>query len=147
MAKAFLFLLLAAAVAVFVIKWRAEAAGGEGFEAIRARVAPKLEVALAAKGLRLGDPVFMRVFKEERQLEVWVRRADSDQFKLFKSYPICKFSGELGPKLAEGDRQAPEGFYFVPRSRMNPHSKYHLAFNLGYPNAYDRAHGVKQVLA
>ena len=96
------------------------------------RVRPALEKALRAKGLRWGAPVYIRIFKEEKQLELWVD--EGKQFKLFKTWPICKFSGELGPKLKEGDGQAPEGFYFVPRSRMNPYSRFHLSFNLGYPN-------------
>ena len=101
------------------------------------RVRPALEKALRAKGLRWGAPVYIRIFKEEKQLELWVD--EGKQFKLFKTWPICKFSGELGPKLKEGDGRAPEGFYFVPRSRMNPYSRFHLSFNLGYPNTYDRA--------
>ncbi|SVD61889.1 uncharacterized protein METZ01_LOCUS414743, partial [marine metagenome] len=102
------------------------------------RVRPSMETALHAKGLRWGAPVFIRIFKEEKKLELWVD--DGKVFKHFKTWPICKYSGTLGPKLKEGDRQAPEGFYFVPRSRMNPRSRFHLSFNLGYPNAYDRAH-------
>ena len=101
------------------------------------RVKPTLEKALMAKGLRWGAPVFIRIFKEEKQLELWVD--DGKQFQLFKTWAICKYSGTLGPKLKEGDGQAPEGFYFVPRARMNPRSRFHLSFNLGYPNAYDRA--------
>ena len=103
------------------------------------RVKPALEKALTAKKLRWGAPVFIRIFKEEKQLELWVD--DGKQFQLFKTWAICKFSGKLGPKLKEGDGQAPEGFYFVLRSRMNPRSRFHLSFNLGYPNTYDRAHG------
>ena len=83
----------------------------------------------------------MRVFKEEKILELWIEREKGGKFELFKSYPICAYSGKLGPKLSEGDRQAPEGFYFVPRSRMNPNSRFHLAFNLGYPNALERRKG------
>ena len=109
-------------------------------EEVRGRVGPVLKQALAAKGLELGAAVFMRVFKESRELEVWVQHEDG-KFRLFKSYAIAAFSGSLGPKLAEGDRQAPEGFYHVPAKMMHPTSSYHLAFNLGYPNAYDRAHG------
>ena len=102
------------------------------------RVSPKLKKDLATRGLSLGEPVFIRVFKEERELELWVRKRD--RFVKFRTYPIAAMSGKLGPKLAEGDRQAPEGFYFVPREMMNPRSLYHLAFNIGYPNAYDRSH-------
>jgi murein L,D-transpeptidase YafK len=107
-------------------------------DAVAKRVRPSLETALRAKGLRWGAPVFIRIFKEEKELELWVD--DGKEFKHFKTWPICKYSGALGPKLKEGDLQAPEGFYFVPRSRMNPRSRFHLSFNLGYPNAYDRVH-------
>jgi len=92
---------------------------------------------LATKGFAMGQPVFMRIFKEEAELEVWLQKGDG--FELFKTYPICNYSGDLGPKLQEGDRQSPEGFYFVDRSALNPNSSYHLSFNLGFPNAYDRA--------
>lgn len=92
---------------------------------------------LSAAGFSLGDPAHLRIFKRERVLELWLQRPDA-QFVLFKSYPICSFSGGLGPKLAEGDHQAPEGFYRVASRQLNPHSRHHLAFNLGFPNAYDR---------
>lgn len=94
----------------------------------------------AKQGLRLGSPIFMRIFKQERVLEIWVQEPDKNTFKLFKTYSIAAFSGTLGPKFAEGDYQAPEGFYFVPPRMMNPNSRFHLSFNLGYPNAYDLAH-------
>jgi murein L,D-transpeptidase YafK len=87
--------------------------------------------------LRFGAPIFVRIFKESRQLELWIENAD--HFELFKTYDICTFSGHLGPKLRTGDLQSPEGFYFVTPGRMNPVSEFHLSFNLGYPNAYDRA--------
>ncbi len=87
---------------------------------------------------KVGNPVFVRIFKEESMLEVWIKSAD--EYVLFKQYPICAFSGHLGPKLKEGDRQSPEGFYKVKKYLLNPKSKYHLAFNLGYPNTYDKAH-------
>ena len=82
----------------------------------------------------------MRIFKRESELEIWKQRGDG-RFHHFKTYPICMWSGDLGPKRKQGDKQAPEGFYSVNRHMMNPDSKFHLAFNLGYPNAYDRAHG------
>lgn len=106
---------------------------------IRKRVTPGLADAFERAGLRLGAPVFMRIFKEERMLELWVQAGTA--FRLFRSYPICNYSGDLGPKLREGDRQSPEGFYFVGASAMNPNSSYHLSFNLGFPNAYDREQG------
>lgn len=104
-----------------------------------ARVKPGLTAALAAKNLRFGSPIYIRIFKAERELELWV--ANGGQFVLFRTYPICAFSGELGPKLREGDQQSPEGFYTVRPGQLNPASSYHLSFDLGYPNAYDRANG------
>jgi murein L,D-transpeptidase YafK len=95
---------------------------------------------LAAKGLTEGQPVFLRIFKQEAVLEVWMRD-DKAAWRKFQSYPICRFSGELGPKLKEGDRQAPEGFYQVASGQLNPNSRHHLSFNLGFPNSFDRAHG------
>ena len=99
-----------------------------------------LQDRLEAKGFRFGAPTFIRIFKKEEKLEVWMQK-DSGEYALFLDYPICIYSGELGPKTREGDKQSPEGFYAVGREAMNPNSNYHLSFNLGYPNAYDRAHG------
>ena len=93
---------------------------------------------LAAHGLTLGAPVFIRIFKREFELEVWVKR--DERFHRFAVYPICRWSGDLGPKLIEGDAQAPEGFYTVDKRALNPASRWHKAFNLGFPNAYDRSH-------
>ena len=95
---------------------------------------------LGRKGMDPGSPIFIRVFKEESELEVWKAR-DDGRFYHFKTYPICNWSGELGPKLRQGDKQAPEGFYTVARHQLNPNSQFHVSFNLGYPNAYDKAHG------
>ncbi|MBO6508323.1 MAG: murein L,D-transpeptidase, partial [Roseibium sp.] len=86
------------------------------------------------------SPIMIRIFKEESQLEVW-KQDRTGKYKLLEDFEICKWSGKLGPKFKEGDRQAPEGFYEITPALMNPHSSYHLAFNLGYPNKYDRAHG------
>ena len=107
-------------------------------EDIRRSVGPRLITSLAKANLQLGAPSFIRVFKEEHQLEVWLKHEDT--YTLFKSYQICTYSGKLGPKLKEGDRQSPEGFYSVNTSALNPNSSYHLSFNLGFPNAYDQAH-------
>jgi murein L,D-transpeptidase YafK len=93
---------------------------------------------LAMLNAKVGDPIFIRIFKKEAILEVWIK--PREEYLLFKQYPICAFSGGLGPKLREGDGQAPEGFYTVKKSQLNPRSKYHLSFNLGYPNRYDRLH-------
>ncbi len=109
--------------------------------AAEALVRPALERDLKAAGLEFGAPVFIRAFKQERLLELFVQNRRSGKFELFRSYPIAAASGSLGPKLTEGDGQVPEGFYFVPPSAMKPESRYHLAFNIGYPNEYDRFHG------
>ena len=81
----------------------------------------------------------MRIFKREGALELWMKKGE--RFALYKSYPICKWSGRLGPKQAMGDYQSPEGFYSVSAKQLNPHSAYHLSFDVGYPNAFDRRHG------
>ena len=101
----------------------------------------RLQSQLVDAGLRQGDPVFVRIFKQESELELWLRASGEQTFRLFKTYPICSYSGELGPKTREGDGQAPEGFYQVGTGQLNPYSSYHLSFNLGYPNAFERAQG------
>ena len=85
-------------------------------------------------------PILIRAFKKEAELEIWKQQADG-QYTLLKTYPMCRWSGQLGPKVKEGDRQVPEGFYTITPGQMNPNSAYYLSFNVGYPNAYDRAHG------
>lgn len=95
---------------------------------------------LGKKGMSADAPIFIRIFKAESELEVWKQRPDG-HFYHFKTYPICHWSGELGPKRRQGDKQSPEGFYQVNRHQLNPNSKFHLSFDLGYPNAYDQAHG------
>ncbi len=90
-------------------------------------------------GEYFGCPVFIRIVKETLILELWVQH--KGKWRILKTYPIAGMSGELGPKTAEGDYQAPEGFYDVVPGRMNPRSNYHLSFNIGYPNAYDRSLG------
>jgi murein L,D-transpeptidase YafK len=92
------------------------------------------------RGMTKEAPILIRVFKEESELELW-KQDNNGQFALLKTYPICRWSGELGPKVKQGDRQAPEGFYTILPAQMNPNSQYYLSFNMGYPNAYDRAHG------
>src|SRR6185369_16248109 len=103
-------------------------------------VPPKLIADMAEKNMDLQSPILVRLFKQEAELEVW-KQDRSGRFALLRSYPICRWSGDLGPKLQEGDRQAPEGFYTITPSLMNPNSHYHLAINIGFPNAYDRANG------
>ncbi|MGE3149506.1 MAG: L,D-transpeptidase family protein [Pseudorhodoplanes sp.] len=92
------------------------------------------------KNMEKTSPILVRLFKQEAELEVW-KEDRSGHYALLKTYPICRWSGELGPKIKEGDRQAPEGFYSITPAQMNPNSAYYLSFNLGYPNAFDRALG------
>jgi murein L,D-transpeptidase YafK len=103
-------------------------------------LSPQTRALLAEKGMTEEQPVLVRIFKAESELEVWKQKDDGHYYH-FKTYPICAYSGGLGPKVKQGDRQAPEGFYLIDRDLMNPRSKYHLAFNTGFPNAYDRALG------
>jgi murein L,D-transpeptidase YafK len=118
-----------------------EAVGKPDDRAARAstKARQRLDSVLAKKGLSMGSPLFLRVFKEEAELEVWLQRGT--KYELLKSYAICAYSGDLGPKEKEGDRQSPEGFYAFGRGKLNPGSSYHLSFDIGYPNAFDRAHG------
>jgi len=91
-------------------------------------------------GMQKTSPILLRIFKEEGTLEVW-KANTADRFQLLKSYKICAWSGKLGPKIKEGDRQAPEGFYPLFPHQMNPNSNYYLAINTGFPNVYDKANG------
>jgi murein L,D-transpeptidase YafK len=95
---------------------------------------------MAGKDMAATAPILVRVFKKESVLEVW-KQTRAGRLELLKSFPICRWSGQLGPKRREGDRQAPEGFYSVGPKQMNPNSQFHLSFDIGYPNAFDRAHG------
>ncbi|MCJ7597636.1 MAG: murein L,D-transpeptidase [Methyloceanibacter sp.] len=100
----------------------------------------KTRALLAEKGMTEESPILVRIFKAESELEVW-KAKDDGRFYHFKTYPICDWSGKLGPKQNQGDRQTPEGFYLINEGQMNPKSKYHLAFNVGFPNSYDRSFG------
>src|ERR1700710_1601037 len=103
-------------------------------------VPPKLVADMTAKDMDLQSPMLVRLFKQEAELEIW-KQDRSGRFALLKTYPICRWSGDLGPKVREGDRQAPEGFYSITPAQMNPQSAYYLSFNTGYPNAFDKALG------
>jgi len=108
--------------------------------AIVSRVKPKLQREFARGKFHWGSQIYIRIFKKTKELEVWLR--DRDHYRLFKTYKICTYgSKSLGPKLQEGDGMAPEGFYFVLPRQLNPYSKFHLSFNLGYPNRFDRIYG------
>lgn len=102
---------------------------------------PKIETLTLYESLKkidakVGDPIFIRIFKKEKKLEIWVK--PKKKFKLYKTYSICTFSGDLGPKLKQGDNQSPEGFYTISQKQLKPNSKYHLGLILDFPNKYDR---------
>jgi murein L,D-transpeptidase YafK len=103
-------------------------------------LSPKFVASMKAKSMTPASPIMVRIFKEEGQLEVWKQKSNG-RYDLLSTYEICKWSGKLGPKYVEGDRQAPEGFYTVTPGSMNPNSSYYLSFNIGFPNAYDRVNG------
>lgn len=99
----------------------------------------RLAERLAEAGFRSGAPMLMRIFKETSELELWLEKGD--RYHLFATYPICHWSGTLGPKLREGDKQTPEGFYTITNRQLRHIGRWPRAINLGYPNAFDRAHG------
>lgn len=95
---------------------------------------------MAEKGMTKSAPILIRIFKQEKQLEVW-KRTTEGRYAVLKTYPICNYSGTLGPKKVTGDKQAPEGFYTVHPRQMNPNSQYYLSFDVGFPNQFDRTLG------
>jgi murein L,D-transpeptidase YafK len=124
--------------------WIGAASAGEVPSTIRSinittRVQPELAEKISEMGCRIGSPIFIRVFKQERELEVWLEGPEG--FEHFRTYYICEYSGKLGPKIRTGDGQSPEGFYWVEPSQLNPKSDFHLSFDIGYPNLFDRALG------
>ena len=102
------------------------------------QLSPEMLALQQKKNMPQDSPILIRIFKEESELEVW-KQDTSGHYALLKVYPICRWSGDLGPKKVEGDRQAPEGFYPITPGLMNPNSSYYLAINTGFPNVYDRA--------
>jgi murein L,D-transpeptidase YafK len=99
---------------------------------------PALLSLLRQKKMPKHSPILVRIFKEEAELEVW-KQDTTGRFEILKTFPICRWSGDLGPKLYEGDRQAPEGFYTITPELMNPNSNFYLAINMGFPNSFDKA--------
>jgi murein L,D-transpeptidase YafK len=99
----------------------------------------KLSERMSAAGIKEGSAVFLRIFKSESELEVWIQKGRD--FVLFATYPICQWSGVLGPKFFEGDNQSPEGFYTVGRRDLKWQTRHHRAFNIGFPNSFDKQHG------
>lgn len=110
-------------------------------DAITERTRKRLEGELARLGFEHGEPIFIRIFKEEEELELWMRKKGESNFTLFKIYRIRHWSGQLGPKVANGDGQGPEGFYFAALSHFRPETRHHLGIDLGFPNEFDRYHG------
>lgn len=96
-----------------------------------------LHYRIAMAGLKLGSPLLIRVFKAESELEIWIEKDGT--YVLFASYPICYWSGTLGPKLREGDRQAPEGFYTITIHQLHEGRRWTRALDVGFPNAFDQA--------
>ncbi len=101
-------------------------------------LSPELLSLLKQKHMARHSPILLRVFKDEAELEVW-KQDTTGHFQLLKIYPICRWSGDLGPKQHEGDRQAPEGFYTITPALLNPNSAFYLAINTGFPNSFDKA--------
>lgn len=95
---------------------------------------------MGEKGMSKDQPILIRSYKKESELEIWKRKGNGE-YALLKTFPMCRWSGQLGPKVREGDRMAPEGFYAITPGQMNPNSAYYVSFNMGYPNAYDRSYG------
>jgi len=117
--------------------------GDEGYQLpakAMKELSPEMLALLQQKNMPKESPILVRVFKEESELEVW-KQDSTGLYQLLRVYPICRWSGELGPKKVEGDRQAPEGFYSITPGLMNPNSNYYLAINMGFPNAHDKANG------
>jgi murein L,D-transpeptidase YafK len=126
-------------LAVTALVGALSACAGVGIPPAHLMPLPNETVALLGKKrMEAKAPIFIRIYKEESELEVWKVR-DDGRFYHLKTFPICNWSGQLGPKLREGDRQSPEGFYTITKDQLNPKSQYHLAFNLGYPNPFDKS--------
>ena len=131
-------LFAASGIAAFLALGACTDTGGGSMKAMTP-IPPKTMALMSEKRMGKSDPILVRVFKKESELEVW-KKVDG-QYAHLKTFPICRWSGQLGPKVREGDRQAPEGFYSITPAQMNPNSAYYLSFNTGYPNAFDRTHG------
>jgi murein L,D-transpeptidase YafK len=112
------------------------AVGGRHLQPLSERMLTDID----EKNMAKESPILVRIYKQESELEIW-KEDKTGRFALLKTYPICRWSGDLGPKIKQGDRQAPEGFYTITPGLMNPNSNYYLAINTGFPNAYDRANG------
>ncbi|WP_457796252.1 L,D-transpeptidase family protein [Methylocystis sp. S23] len=105
-----------------------------------APVPPETLAKMAQVGTTKEAPMLIRAYKKEAEFEIWKMNGEGKYVHL-KTFPMCRWSGQLGPKTREGDRQVPEGFYAIAPAQMNPNSAYYLSFNVGYPNQLDRALG------
>ena len=103
-------------------------------------ISGQMEALMSEKGMNARQPILFRAYKKEGEIEVW-KQNSSGQYALLKTFPVCRWSGQLGPKKVEGDRQVPEGFYSITPQQMNPNSSFYLSFNVGYPNTLDRQLG------
>ncbi len=135
-----MFYRLTTALSIAATAFILSACGGAGVSPSNLPIPHETKILMQKQGLKVRAPILMRIFKRESELEIWKQR-DDGRYSLLKTYPICKWSGGLGPKLKQGDKQAPEGFYMVSHKQMNPNSSYHLSFNLGYPNRLDKSYG------
>jgi len=103
-------------------------------------LSPQMEATMSEKGMNARSPILFRAYKKESELEVW-KQTSTGEYALLKTFPMCRWSGQLGPKKTEGDRQVPEGFYAITPQQLNPNSQFYLSFNVGYPNTFDRQLG------
>jgi murein L,D-transpeptidase YafK len=103
-------------------------------------ISGQMQALMSEKGMNARSPVLIRAYKKESELEVW-KQTSSGEYALLKTFPMCRWSGQLGPKKTEGDRQVPEGFYAITPQQLNPNSQFYLSFNVGYPNTFDRQLG------
>ena len=130
----------ALALGSLLLPWLGAAARAEVPAKALAPIPAATVALMAAKGSDPAAPLVLRSYKKEAEIEVWKRNAEG-RFVYIKTFPICRWSGQLGPKTHDGDRQTPEGFYPIAARQMNPNSHYYLSFDTGFPNAYDKAHG------
>ena len=130
--------IIAVAIVITLLAWRKSPERSE--TAIFLPQETTSSASTVKKTIHPGDRLFVRILKAEDKLEMWFSR-DGQPYELYKTWIICAWSGGLGPKKAEGDGKSPEGFYATTKALLNPNSRYHLSFNIGYPNAYDRANG------
>ena len=128
------------AIVAYAVSGCVGTSGLEGVSAPPPDISRKMLAEMSKKGMTPESPVLVRIFKQESELEIW-KMDRSGKYALLHTFPICRWSGKLGPKKRNGDRQAPEGFYSVSAGLLNPNSQFHLAFNLGYPNRLEEAHG------